>query len=280
MSTEPAAIPEIVVSPSGVVAGNSLDSSAQIARLALLFGGRELLLRYGRTYLGLLWAIVRPLLAGLILVLVFSHWLRIQTATASYPALVLCGYLPWQFFNSVMLDAISSLTRHSQFIKRFFFPRIALPLSVVVVPSVDFLVTLMLCLGSIGAAGAGASWRLFLLPLAAGLGLLLSCGCALVCATLNALCNDLRFLFVFLLQLSWIASPVGYDSSWGYRTMGPWYGLNPMVGLIDAFRYVLLGVQAPYLEISVACTVVIGCLALWAGVFLFRRYDAVITDMQ
>jgi lipopolysaccharide transport system permease protein len=201
---------------------------------------RDVLVRYKQTVLGVLWAVLRPAVAVLILTFVFGRLAGLSSGEAPYPIFVLAGVLPWQFFSNALSESSSSLIANTNLLSKVYFPRIIAPLSAVVVCVVDFLVALALSVALMAWYGYVPGWRALALPFFFGHLLVVSFGPGLWLAALNVKYRDFRYVVPFILQFGLYVSPVGFGSDIVPSTWRLLYYLNPVAAVIDGFRWSLL----------------------------------------
>lgn len=240
---------------------------------------RDLLVRYKQTIVGVAWSLVRPLLTMLILTLVFSRIARLDSGGVPYPLMVLCGMLPWQFFATVLTESGTSLVNNASLVSKVYFPRLIVPASSVITSFVDFLISaaflavLMVYFGHLPPASI-VFLPLFLLLL---LGLCLSIG--LWIAALMVKYRDFRFIVPFVVQFGLYVSPVPF---WSGVVPEDWrllYSLNPVVGVIDGFRWCLLGGEhQPYWP-GVGLSVLVVAMIFLTGVRYFRKTERTLADV-
>ena len=243
---------------------------------------RDLLVRYKQTAFGVAWAVVRPFLTMVVFVLIFSRVAGLPSDGVPYAILVLGGMLPWQFFATALSESSSSLVANANLITKVYFPRVILPASSVIVALVDFSITL----GLLGLVMAWYSFvppiRILLLPLFVLLALVSALGPGLIATALNVKFRDFRFVIPFLVQFGLYVSPVGFKSAVIEEKLGPTarlaYSLNPMVGVIDGFRWCIGAEQTLHwtaLGVSIATSIVL----LAVGVRYFRRTERGFADV-
>jgi lipopolysaccharide transport system permease protein len=241
---------------------------------------RDLAVRYKQTVIGVIWALIRPFLTMLIFTTVFGHIAKLPSeGTAPYALMVLAGMLPWTFFATGLSDASNSLIDNANLISKVYFPRLIVPAAAVIVAFVDFFISFVILIGLMAWYRFSPGWEILFLPPVVLLGLLSSLGPALWISALNVRYRDFRYVIPFIVQFGLYISPVGYSSS---LIPGYWrllYSLNPMVGVIDGFRWCVLGGQShiylPGLALSGLVTV---CL-LWFGMRQFRRMENSFADL-
>lgn len=243
---------------------------------------RDLLVRYKQTVFGVLWAVLRPFLTMVIFVLVFSRVAGLPSDGVPYAILVLGGMLPWQFFAASLAESSNSLVGNAHLITKVYFPRIILPASSVIVATVDFLITL-------GMLACVMAWyryvppaRIVFLPAFIALALAAALGPGLIATSLNVKYRDFRIVIPFIVQFGLYVSPVGFKSSLIEEKLGPVarlvYALNPMVGVIDGFRW-CIGVE-PHLHIPGLCiSIVVIATLLVFGIRFFRATEKGFADV-
>jgi lipopolysaccharide transport system permease protein len=243
---------------------------------------RDILVRYKQTVFGVLWAILRPFLTMLIFVVIFSRVAGLPSGDMPYPILVLAGMLPWQFFANALSESSSSLITNANLITKIYFPRIILPASSVIVAMVDFAITLGLLVAVMLWYQFIPSARIVFLPGFILLALVSALGPGLLITALNVKFRDFRYIIPFVVQFGLYVSPVGFSSSvvaskFGHKAQ-MFYSLNPMVGVIDGFRW-CLGDGASLELPSFALSVAISILLLWVGIRHFRRTEKSFADV-
>ena len=243
---------------------------------------RDLLVRYKQTVFGVLWAVLRPLLTMVIFVVIFGRVAGLPSDGVPYALLVLGGMLPWQFFATALADSSSSLVANANLITKIYFQRIILPASSVIVALVDFAITLGLMVLVMAWYRYLPPVRIVLLPVFVVLALVSALGPGLIATALNVKYRDFRFVIPFIVQFGLYVSPVGFKSSVIEDKLGPIarlvYALNPMVGVIDGFRW-CIGVE-PTLHVSaLAISITVSLFLLWYGVRFFRSTEKGFADI-
>jgi lipopolysaccharide transport system permease protein len=238
---------------------------------------RDVKVRYKQTALGVAWAVLQPLLSMVVFSLFFGRLAHLESDGLPYPVFNLAGLVPWTFFVFGMNEGANSLVTSRNLITKVYFPRLAMPLSVVLAGLVDFAIAFVLLLAVMGwyriVPGVSA---LLVLPLVL-LAFTTSLGVGLWLAVLNVQYRDVRYVVPFLTQLWMFGTPIVYSSSIVPGRLRTLYGLNPMVGVVDGFRSVLLGARAPTPTISLS---VLTALAIAAsGAFHFRRMERTFSDV-
>jgi lipopolysaccharide transport system permease protein len=240
---------------------------------------RDLLVRYKQTAVGVAWSLIRPLITMVVLTLVFGKLGKMPSGGVPYSLLVLCGLLPWQFFASAMSDSGNSLLANSGLISKVYFPRLVIPAGTLVTSLVDFLISfaflavLMLWYRFVPPA------TVLLLPLFLLLAIALSFGAGVWVAAIMVNYRDFRFIVPFAIQFGLYISPVGFLSSVVPEHLRLLYSLNPMVGIIDGFRWCVLGAGNALYPPAVVVSAVGGLGLLATGVWYFRRTERSFADV-
>jgi lipopolysaccharide transport system permease protein len=241
---------------------------------------RDILVRYKQTVIGIGWALIRPLLTTVIFTVVFSRIAKLPAPSHTpYPLLVMAAMLPWQFFSTSLSESSGSLINNANLISKIYFPRLIVPAGSVITSFVDFLITL----GLLGAMMIWyrfvPDWRLVLLPAFIVLAFGASFGIGLWLCALNVKYRDFRFVVPFIMQFGLYVSPVGFNSGVVPDKWRLLYSINPMVGVIDGFRWALLRGEPPLsfsdLGTSIIVTLVIGA----GGIWYFRKMERTFADV-
>jgi lipopolysaccharide transport system permease protein len=228
------------------------------------------------------WALIRPFLTMVVFSVVFGQLAKLPSEGAPYPILVFAAMLPWQFFANALSECSNSLIGNANLISKVYFPRLIVPASAVIVSFVDFLVSGMILLGLMAWYNFVPSWRILTLPLFIGIAFAASMGAGLWLAALNVKYRDFRYIVPFIVQFGLYISPVGFSSSVVFERFPQWgwlYSLNPMVGVIDGFRWAILGAESNlYLP---GFTLSLGLVALLfvSGVWYFRKVERTFADV-
>jgi lipopolysaccharide transport system permease protein len=206
---------------------------------------RDILVRYKQTVIGVLWAVIRPFLTMLVLTFAFSKLANMPSDGLPYPVMVFAAMLPWLFFSSAMSEASNSLITNANMLSKIYFPRLIVPASAVIVSFADFLISLVIMAGLMAWYRVMPGWQLVALPLFALLGLCASLGVSLWLAALNVKYRDFRYVVPFIVQFGLYLTPVGFPSEVVRQKYGAvayhFYALNPMVGVINGFRWAVGG---------------------------------------
>jgi lipopolysaccharide transport system permease protein len=240
---------------------------------------RDLLIRYKQTVVGVLWSVIRPFLTMLVLTVVFGKFGKLPSGGVPYPILVFCGMLPWQFFSTALSESGNSLVGNANLISKVYFPRLEGPASSVITSFVDFLISAVFLVALMVWYRYLPSPHCALLPVFVLLAFAASFGAGLWIAALMVEYRDFRFIVPFIVQFGLYLSPVGFYSSVVPEKWRLLYSLNPMVGVIDGFRWSLLGGQhAIYLPGLLASILGIALLVI-TGIWYFRKTERTFADV-
>jgi lipopolysaccharide transport system permease protein len=239
---------------------------------------RDVKVRYKQTAIGAAWAVLQPLLTMLVFAVVFGALIRVPSDGLPYPVFAYVALLPWTFFATALTRAGGSLVTDASLITKVYFPRLLLPLSAVLSSALDFGVAFLLVLVLMGWYGIAPGPAVVTVPLFLLLAVLTALGCGLWLSALNVRYRDIAYVTPFLIQVWFFLTPVAYPSSLvpeGWRAL---YGLNPMAGVVEGFRWALLGsASAPGVTLVVSAAVV--AVILVGGVFWFRRLEQGFADV-
>jgi len=241
---------------------------------------RDVSVRYKQTIIGLAWAVIRPVLTMVVFTIVFGKLAKLPTeGNAPYALMVFAGLLPWQFFSTALSESSGSLISDSNLISKVYFPRLIVPTAAVVVAFVDFMVTLSLLAATMAWYRFVPSWTIVTLPVFVLLAFLASLGPGLWITALNVKYRDFRYVIPFIVQFGLYVSPVGFSSAVVPEEWRLLYSLNPMVGVIDGFRWAVLGGESRiYMPgFLVSCSVI--AFFLWLGIRKFRSMEKSFADL-
>ena len=240
---------------------------------------RDILVRYKQTVIGIAWSLIRPLLTMVVFTIIFGKLAKLPSEGVPYPILVFAAMLPWQFFSNSLSESSNSLIANSNLLSKIYFPRIIMPTSSVIVGLVDFFISFVILAILMIWYQFIPDWRIVTLPFFLMLALFASLGFGLWIAALNVKYRDFRYIVPFIVQFGLYISPVGFSSS---IVPGKWrflYSINPMVGVIDGFRWALLGQNIqlywPGFLLSIGLTV----LVFLYGLRYFRMTERTFADV-
>ena len=240
---------------------------------------RDLLVRYKQTVVGVAWSLIRPFLTMLVLTLVFGKFGKMPAGGVPYPILVFCGMLPWQFFSTAMSESGSSLLNNSNLISKIYFPRLVVPASSIITSFVDFLISAAFLIALMAWYRWLPSPHSVVLPAFIVLTLAASLGAGLWIAALMVEYRDFKFIVPFVAQFGLYLSPVGFDSSVVPEHWRLLYSLNPMVGIIDGFRWAILGGQHGLYLPGLLASILGIFLLLITGIWYFRKTERTFADV-
>jgi lipopolysaccharide transport system permease protein len=240
---------------------------------------RDILVRYKQTAIGMAWALIRPFLTMVVFSVVFGNLAKLPSEGVPYPILVFAAMLPWQFFANSLSECSNSLIGNANLISKVYFPRLIVPTSAVVVSFVDFMISGIILLGLMAWYNFVPSWRILTLPFFILIAFAASMGVGLWLASLNVKYRDFRYIVPFIVQFGLYISPVGFSSKIVPEQWRSLYSLNPMVGVIDGFRWAILGgnstLYLPGFIISVGFVI----LLFMSGIWYFRKVERTFADV-
>lgn len=241
---------------------------------------RDVSVRYKQTVIGVMWAVIRPVLTMLVLTIIFGRIAKLPTeGAAPYALMVFAGMLPWTFFSTALGDASNSLISSANLISKVYFPRLIVPAATIVVALIDFLISFAILIVLMIWYRYAPGWQMLLLPLFILVALLAALGPALWITAANVKYRDFRYVVPFIVQFGLYVSPVGFSSAIVPEKWRLLYSVNPMVGVIDGFRWCILGGESqlywPGFGISLAGV----AYFLWAGVRQFRKLERTFADL-
>jgi lipopolysaccharide transport system permease protein len=246
--------------------------------LLFLMAWRDATVRYKQSVAGIAWALLQPLMMMAIFTLVFGRFAKLPSEGVPYSVFTLCGLLPWNYFSRSLSDSSNSLVGASQLLAKVYFPRLILPLSRVFSGLIDFGITFALLLGVLAWYRITPSLAVIALPAFMALAVLTSLAAGLWLTALNVKYRDVSFVVPFLVQFWMYASPIAYSASIVPYQWRPLYALNPMVSVVEGFRWALLGKSAPDLRAMLVSLAIVIVLLL-SGLYYFRKTEETLTDV-
>ena len=269
----------IVIEP-GLQEQNYWRDLWRYRELFYVLAWRDLAVRYKQTVIGTAWAVIRPVLTMVVFTVVFGRIAKLPSeGAAPYPLMVFAGILPWTFFSTGISESSGSLIGNSSLISKVYFPRIIIPVATVMVAFADFLVAFVILLAMMAWYQFAPGWQILWLPGFVLLCFLASIGPGLWITALNVKYRDFRYVVPFLLQLGLYISPVGFS---GQVIPPQWqllYSLNPMVGVIEGFRWCILGGSTGAKLASLPVSIAVTGFFLWFGIRRFRRTEKSFADL-
>lgn len=248
--------------------------------LFLILAWRDLAVRYKQTAIGVAWAVVRPLLTVAIFTIVFGRVAKLPSdGAAPYPVMVFAGMIAWTLFSTILSEASNSLVSNANLIGKVYFPRLIVPSATIVVALVDAAITLGMLAAMMAWYRFIPDWRIVFLPAFVILAVLASLGPALLMTAMNVKYRDFRYIIPFILQFGVYVSPVGFSSGSIPESWRLLYSLNPVVGVIDGFRWALLRGEAQLYLPGFLLSLVVTAVMLMIGVAYFRRTERGFADL-
>lgn len=240
---------------------------------------RDILVRYKQTTIGIAWALIRPLLTMIVFTIVFGKLANLPSGGAPYPIMVFTALLPWQFFATSFAEAGNSLITNANMISKVYFPRLIMPTSAVIVSFVDFLISFAILIALMIWYGFMPDVRILMLPLFILLAFAASMAGGLWIAALNVKYRDFRYIIPFIVQLGLYISPVGFTSSIVPDKWRLLYSINPMVGVIDGFRWAILGREYQLYWPGFFLSLTLVAIILVTGIIYFRKTEKTFADV-
>jgi homopolymeric O-antigen transport system permease protein len=270
--------PSVVIQPSKSLLSLDLRALWPYQELLYFLVWREVKVRYKQTVLGIAWAMLQPLLTMVIFTVIFGTFVNIPSDGLPYPIFAYTALLPWTYFAEAITRSSVSLVSDANLIRKVYFPRLIMPVAAVVSPVVDFVLSFLLLLGMMAWFGIAPTWGVLALPFFLLLALITALAVSLWLSALNVRYRDVRHTIPFLIQFWMYASPVAYSASLVPERWRLLYSLNPMAGVIEGFRWTLLGKASPNLAVIAANAVVVIALLI-GGLVFFKRMERTFADV-
>ena len=269
----------LIIAP-GLTEKNYWRDLWRYRELFLILAWRDVAVRYKQTIIGIAWAVLRPFLTMIVFTVIFGKLAKLPSdGNAPYAIMVFAGMLPWYLFSTALSESSNSLISNANLISKVYFPRMIVPTATVVVALIDFLISFVILLGLMFWYKFLPGNEIFFLPLFIILALLTSLGPGLWITALNVKYRDFRYVIPFIVQFGLYISPVGFSSSVVPDSWRLLYSLNPMVGIIDGFRWCILGGDSPIYWPGFIISLVMVGFFLWLGVTRFRRMEKTFADI-
>jgi lipopolysaccharide transport system permease protein len=248
--------------------------------LFLILAWRDISVRYKQTIIGILWAILRPFLTMVVFTVIFSRIAKLPSdGSAPYALMVFAGMLPWSLFSNALSESSNSLISNANLIGKVYFPRLIIPAATMVAAFIDFLISFIIMAGMMAYYQFTPGWQMLLLPFFTILALLASLGPGLWITALNVKYRDFRYIIPFVVQFGLYVSPVGFSSKVVPEQWRLIYSLNPVVGVIDGFRWCILGGDSPIYVPGFIVSLAIIAFFLYLGVTSFRKMEKTFADL-
>jgi lipopolysaccharide transport system permease protein len=268
---------EFVIEP-GRTSGHYWRDLWRYRELMFFLGWRDITVRYKQAALGAAWAVIQPVVTMIVFTYVFGKLAKMSSGSVPYPMLVLAGLLPWQLFSSALSGSSNSLVSNTNLISKIYFPRLVVPLSSLGVAVADFLVTLVLYFVCAAIYRVPFTWHIVFMPAFMAVALVIALGAGLWFSALTVKYRDFRYIVPFLLQFGFYATPVGYRSD-VLHSWGGWLAMNPLTGVIDGFRWCLLGGDFELDPRNLGISVGGALLLLLSGLWYFRKTEKQFSDI-
>jgi lipopolysaccharide transport system permease protein len=270
-------MPDILVIESGTTEKNYWKDIWRYRELFYILSWRDLKVRYKQTIVGAAWSIIRPLLTTIIFTFVFNRVAKLEApGAAPYALMVFAGMLPWQFFANALSESSISLIGNANLISKVYFPRIIIPASSVITSLVDLLISFVILIGMFAWYRYLPPLTIFLLPVFIIVTFIAAFGVGLYITALNVKYRDFRYIIPFIVQFGLYITPVGFSSNIIPEKYRLWYYLNPMVGVIDGFRWCILNEKMYWPGFLISLTVAL--FFLWFGIRYFRKTEKSFAD--
>lgn len=241
---------------------------------------RDISVRYKQTIIGILWAIIRPFLTMVVFTVIFGRIAKLPSdGSAPYALLVFSAMLPWTLFSNALSESSNSLISNANLIGKVYFPRLIIPAATLATAFIDFLISLLILIGMMFYYQLTPAPQILLLPIFIILALMASLGPGLWITSLNVKYRDFRYIIPFVVQFGLYISPVGFSSKVIPEQWRLLYSLNPMVGVIDGFRWCILGGESPIYMPGFLLSLAITAFFLWLGVSRFRKMEKAFADL-
>ncbi|MBW1864010.1 MAG: ABC transporter permease [Deltaproteobacteria bacterium] len=240
---------------------------------------RDILVRYKQTVIGIIWALLRPFLTMIVLTIVFGKLAKLPSEGVPYPILVFTALLPWQFFANALSESSNSLIGNANLISKVYFPRLVIPTSSVIVSFVDFVISGAILFGLMVWYDFWPTWRVLSLPFFILITFTVSIGAGLWISALNVKYRDFRYIVPFIVQFGLYISPIGFSSSVVPEKWRLLYSMNPMVGVIEGFRWAILGTDIEFYVPGLTLSICIVILIFTGGLWFFRKTEKTFADI-
>lgn len=271
---------ETIILEPGRAVRNYWNDLWRYRELFIILAWRDVSVRYKQTIIGVLWAVLRPFLTMLVFVVIFGRLAKLPSdGNAPYALMVFAAMLPWSLFSVSLGEASNSLIDNEKLISKIYFPRMIIPVSTIVTAFIDFLISFIILLLMMVYYRFMPGWNLLLLPIFIILALLASLGPGLWITALNVKYRDFRYVIPFVVQFGLYISPVGFSSGIVPDRWRLLYNLNPMVGVIDGFRWSILGGNSPVYWPGFILGIGVITFFLWLGVWSFRKMENSFADL-
>jgi len=247
--------------------------------LFYILAWRDVMVRYKQTIIGVLWALIRPILSMVVLTIIFGKVAKLPSEGIPYPIFVFAATLPWTFFTSSFSSVSTSLVGNAHLISKVYFPRLIIPGASIVVTLIDFLISFIILIGLMFWYGMFPDWHMLLLPFFLLLAMGAALGAGLYITSLNVKYRDFGFIVPFIVQFGLYASPVGFSTTLVPEKYQLLYYLNPMVAVIDGFRWAITGGKTAFNLTEVVVSLIVVIFLLIIGIRKFRQTEKTFADV-
>ena len=239
---------------------------------------RDILVRYKQTVIGIAWSVIRPVLAMIVFTIIFGKIAKLPSGDIPYPILVFTALLPWQFFASAVQEGGNSLVVNASMVSKIYFPRMLIPSSSIIVALVDFLISFIILGVLMAWYKFVPSWKIIFVPAFLFLAILVAFGVILLLSALNVRYRDFKIVLPFIVQFGLYVSPVGFSSDVIPEKWRFIYSINPMVGVIDGFRWAIIGENVSFYIPGFILSIVLAIVLLIIGILYFRKTERTFAD--
>jgi len=270
---------KIIIEP-GLSRKNYWQDLWRYRELFYILSWRDIKVRYKQTVIGVAWSVIRPLLTMLVFTIIFGKVAKLPTeGLAPYAIMVYAAMLPWQFFANSLSESSNSLISNSNLISKVYFPRLIIPSASVITSLIDFAISFFILIGLMVWYQYLPPLRILFMPLFLLLAFCTSMGIGFWLTALNVKYRDFRYIVPFIVQFGLYVSPVGFSSNVVPEAYRFWYNLNPMVGIIDGFRWCIIGGEQMLNTSSLLTSICISLFFLWLGIRQFRKMEKSFADL-
>jgi len=271
-------VPPVLIQPHSGWLSFDLAALYRYRELLYFLTWRDVIVRYKQAAVGVAWAVLQPLLTMVVFTVIFGRFAKMPSDNLPYPIFAFTALLPWNYFAQAIGRSGTSLVSNANLVSKVYFPRLVIPISGAIAPLVDFVISFVILLGMMVWYGIAPTWGVLALPLFTLLAVVTAVAASLYLAALNVKYRDVGHAIPFLVQFWMYASPVVYSVSIIPEKWRLLYSLNPMVGVIEGFRWALLGKEQPDFAVMAMSTVVVAIL-LVGGLVYFKRTERVFADI-
>jgi len=274
--------PSVKIRPSAPFYALELGQLVEYRELLFFLIWRDVKVLYKQTLIGAAWAIIQPVMTMVIFTIVFSRFAKVSSEGFPYPVFAFAALLPWQYFASAVTRSGTSLVGSSNLISKIYFPRLIIPISAAVAPLVDFSIAFLILVAMMIFYGIQPTWHLLTLPIFLFIAFITALGVGLWVSALHVRYRDVGYALPFLVQIWLYASPVAYSISTVTQNLSPFwqwvYSLNPMVSVVEGFRWALLGTNFPPMT-SILTSLCIVLIILMTGLVFFKKTESIFADV-